>query len=84
MEFLWWGAIMRRARKVAGKTFSLFCTLSSSNFLSLPYISLDFGSKRRVAEMSLWAGLLSPTLKAALAKKRGGQEEGRSAKDRRV
>lgn len=34
--------------------------------------------------MSLWAGLLGPTLKAALAKKRGDQEEGRSTKDRRV
>lgn len=58
-------------------TFSLFLSLF------LP-IFLDFCSKRRVAEMSLWAGLHGPTLKAALAKKRGGQEEGRSAKDRRV
>lgn len=70
---------MRRARKVAAKTFCLFCVLSPCHLsfsLSLP-VFLDLCSKRRVAEMSLWAGLPGPPLKAALAKKRGGKKEDR-------
>lgn len=85
MEFLWRGAIMRRARKVAAKTFSPSCAFFLSLARSLARFLLaflDFCSKRRVAETSLWAGLAGPPLEAALAKKRGPKKEGR--KIRRV
>lgn len=68
--------------------FLLFLhSLSSSNFLSLSLSSLYFSTsapKGGLQKMSLWAGLPSPTLKVVLAKKRGGQEKGRSSKDWRV
>jgi len=54
---------------------SPFSALSPCLTFSLFPIFLDFCSKRRVAEMSLWAGLLSPTLKAVLAKKRKGTKK---------
>lgn len=67
-------------------------SLSSTFFLLVVYPSLSLPlsfpvfldlSKRRVAEMSLWAGLPGPPLKAALAKKRGARRR-IGAKDRRV
>lgn len=56
-------------------TLSFLSTFSSSLFSSLSF-SIS-ASKRRVAEISFWAGLRGPPLKAELAKKRGGGQKER-------
>jgi len=75
-----WGSVengvpLAKCDHVDGEKSSCQDFLSLSLSLSpFPAIFLDFYSKRRVAEKFLWAGLPGPPLRAALAKKRGGEK----------